>query len=61
LDERLDTNYYNLAIPNSRPYNDMLHIPKIIKSEPEIVMIEVGVNTLSDPSSNSDEYIEFRL
>ncbi len=59
-DYRTDVGYYNLAIPNSRPYNDMLHIPKIIKSNPEVVMIEVGVNLLSNPTASSDEYLEFR-
>mgnify|MGYP001325997043 CR=1 FL=1 len=37
FDSKPDVSYYNLAIPNSRPYIDMVHIPKIIKSEPEIV------------------------
>ncbi len=60
LDQKADVNYYNLAIPNSRPYNDMLHIPKIIKTKPEIVMIEIGVNTLDNPSSSAEDYIEFR-
>jgi len=60
FDSKPDVSYYNLAIPNSRPYIDMVHIPKIIKSEPEIVMLEIGVNTLTDPSPSSEEYIEFR-
>ncbi len=60
LDSRSDVRYYNLAIPSSRPYNDMLHIPRLIRANPDIVMLEVGVNLLVDPSSSSDEYLEFR-
>jgi hypothetical protein len=52
--------YYNLAIPGSRPYNDAVHIPRIIQSQPEIVMLEVGVNLLVNPGEPSMEYLEFR-
>jgi hypothetical protein len=55
-----DANYYNLAIPSSRPYNDMVHIPRIIQSKPEIVMLEVGVNLMVNPGESSMEYLEFR-
>jgi hypothetical protein len=33
FDSKPDVSYYNLAIPNSRPYIDMVHIPKIINSD----------------------------
>lgn len=60
LDSHNDVRYYNLAIPSSRPYNDMLHIPRLIRANPDLVMLEVGVNLLVDPSPSSDEYLEFR-
>ena len=60
LDSRNDARYYNLAIPNSRPYNDMLHIPHLIRAQPNIVILEVGVSVLVSPTASSDEYLEFR-
>ena len=60
LDSNENTRYYNLAIPSSRPYNDMIHIPRLIRANPDVVMLEVGVNLLTTPTSTSDEYLEFR-
>ena len=60
LDSNENIRYYNLAIPSSRPYNDMIHIPRLIRANPDVVMLEVGVNLLTTPTSTSDEYLEFR-
>ena len=52
---------YNLAQPSSRPYTDMLHIPRIVNSNPEVVLIEVAPNILLNTSKSSEEYVELRF
>ena len=55
------TNVYNLAHSASKPYTDMQHIPRIISSNPEIVMMEISPDILTSPSTLSSlEYIELR-
>ena len=52
---------YNLAQPASKPYTDMQHIPRIISSDPDIVMIEISPGIISTPSSDSSiEYLQLR-
>ncbi len=52
---------YNLAQPSSRPYTDMLHIPRIVDSNPEVVIIEVAPNILLNTSKTAEEYVELRF
>lgn len=56
-----DAYVYNIAQPSSRPYTDMLHIPRIIDSNPEIVLIEIAPNLLLNTSKTSEEYVELRF
>jgi hypothetical protein len=51
---------YNLAQPSSKPYTDMQHIPRIIASNPELVMIEISPDILRTPSGNNP-YIQLRF
>ena len=46
---------YNIAQPSSRAYTDMLHIPRIVNSNPEIVLIEIAPNLLENTSKSSEE------
>jgi hypothetical protein len=34
-----DALIYNIAQPSSRPYTDMIHIPRIVDANPEVVLI----------------------
>jgi hypothetical protein len=52
---------YNIAQPSSRAYTDMLHIPRIVNSNPEIVLIEIAPNLLGNTSESSEEYVELRF
>ncbi|MDB2333619.1 hypothetical protein N9V30_01545 [Candidatus Poseidoniales archaeon] len=52
---------YNIAQPSSRPYTDMLHIPRIVDADPDIVLIEVAPNILINTSKSSEEYVELRF
>ena len=63
LSENDSAKFYNLAIPASRSYTDMLMIPRILDSNVDIVMIEVGVNLLFEmkPSNSNSDYVEMRL
>ena len=55
------TMVYNIAQSSSRPYTDMLHIPRIVNSNPEILLIEISPNLLGNTSIASKEYIELRF
>jgi len=54
-----DVTAYNLAQPSSKPYTDMQHIPRIISTNPDIVMIEIAPDILSTPSGHQP-YIQLR-
>ena len=57
-----DTYVYNLAQVGSRPYTDMSHIPRTISANPELVLIEIGPNLLTDPKTQRDlDYIQLRF
>ena len=59
-----NTNVYNLGISGAVPYTEILQIPAIIKSNPELVVIELGPNGLFEYGENDtfiDEYIRFRF
>ena len=52
---------HNLAHVNSMPWNDMIHIPRIIDLNPTLVLIEVGPNIMSNLTSEKMlEYSELR-
>ena len=48
---------YNIAQPSSRPYTDMIHIPRIVEVNPEIVMIEIAPNLLLNTTQSSEDYV----
>jgi len=52
---------YNIAQLNSYPWTDMIHIPRLIQSNPEIVLIEIGPNILINISTEKgNENAKFR-
>jgi hypothetical protein len=54
---------YNLGQVMSRPYTDMLNIPRLVNSAPELVLIEIGPNLLFNTPENplQQEYIKLRF
>ena len=56
-----DALVYNIAQPSSRPYTDMLHIPRILEANPEVVLVEIAPNLLLNTSKSSEEYVELRF
>jgi hypothetical protein len=61
-----EAKFYNLGISASRSYTDMLMIPRLINSNVDVVMIEVGVNLLFEMKEpikgyKGDEYLEMRF
>ncbi len=52
---------YNIALPSSRAYTDMPHIPRIVSTNPEIVLIEIAPNLLANTSESAKEYVEMRF
>ena len=56
-----DATVYNIAQLNSFPWNDMVHIPRMVHSNPDIVLIEIGPNLLINLSSEKAiEHAMFR-
>ena len=53
--------FYNLGVPASRPYTDMMQIPRLSQSGVEVVVVEVGVNLLFKMTDGPHEYLEFRF
>jgi hypothetical protein len=60
--------FYNLGMPASRSYTDMMMIPRLSASSVDLVMIEVGVNLLfmmdyekENVREDPDNYVEMRL
>lgn len=52
---------HNLAHVNSMPWNDMIHIPRIVELNPKLVLIEIGPNIMSNLTSEKMlEYSELR-
>ena len=56
-----DAYVYNIAQPSSRPYTDMIHIPRIVEVNPEIVMIEIAPNLLLNTTLSSEDYVQLRF
>ena len=54
-------NFYNLGVPASRPYTDMMQIPRLSGSGVDIVLVEVGSNLLFKMSEGPNDYLEFRF
>jgi len=59
--EMENSNFYNLGVPASRPYTDMMQIPRLSNSGVDVVLVEVGANLLFKMSEGPDEYLEFRF
>jgi len=59
--------FYNMAMSGGKPYSEMIHIPALIDANPDVVMVEVGPNSLYGWNENSSfydavlEYNEFRF
>ena len=59
--------FYNFAMSGGKPYSEMIQIPALIDSNPDVVMVEVGPNSLYGWDENSSfydavlEYNEFRF
>jgi len=56
---------YNLAIPGSMPYMEMIQTEAAVRASPDLVLIEVGPNSLWDVDEFSNQalmdYFELRL
>ena len=65
----LDNTYvYNLAIPGSNPYMEMMQTEAAVRANPDVILLEVGGNSLWDLETLSEpvteelmEYFELRL
>ena len=58
--------FYNMAMSGGKPYSEMLQIPALIESKPDIVMVEIGPNSLYGWNSSQyvngiTDYNEFRF
>jgi hypothetical protein len=59
--------FYNFAMSGGKPYSEMIQIPALIEAKPDVVMIEVGPNSLYGWDENVSyydavlEYNEFRF
>jgi len=63
-----DTYVYNLAIPGSNPYVEMIQTEAAVRANPDVILIEVGPNSLWDIDEDSEwsqtvlmRYFELRL
>ena len=48
--------FYNMAMSGGKPYSEMIQIPALIDANPDVVMLEVGPNSLY--GWNGSQYIE---
>ena len=57
--------FYNLGMSGGKAYSEMIQIPALIDAEPDVVMVEVGPNSLwgwnGDGWDSLREYHEFRF
>jgi hypothetical protein len=57
--------FYNFAMDGSYPYTEMVQVPALIEAKPDVVLIEIGPNSLwgwtGDIWTNAAEYNEFRF
>ena len=58
-----DAGVFNLGISGANPYTEILQIPALIRASPELVMIDLGPNSLWNyyESESLNDYIEFRF
>jgi hypothetical protein len=56
-----NSNFYNLGVPASRPYTDMMQIPRLSNSGVDVVLVEVGANLLFKMSDGPHEYLQLRF
>ena len=61
-----NTRFYNFAMSGGKPYSEMIQIPALIEAKPDVVMLEVGPNSLYmwDPDVYQvgiHDYNEFRF
>jgi hypothetical protein len=61
LSEVENSKFYNLGVPASRPYTDMMQIPRLSNSGVDVVLVEVGANLLFKMSEGPNDYLEFRF
>jgi len=65
--EIVNVRFYNFAMSGGKPYSEMIQIPALIEANPDVVMVEVGPNSLYGWNENSSfydavlEYNEFRF
>lgn len=54
---------FNLAVSGANPYTEILQIPALIRSSPELVLLDLGPNGLWEyyESESLNNYIEFRF
>ena len=50
-----NTFVYNLAIPGSMPYMEMIQTEAAVRASPDLVMLEVGPNSLWDVDEFSNQ------
>ena len=57
--------FYNFAMSGAYPYSEMVQIPALIESDPDVVLVEIGPNSLwgwsGDLWPGAIEYNEFRF
>ena len=51
-----DARFYNMAMSGGKPYSEMIQIPALIDAKPDIVLVEIGPNSLY--GWNGSNYIE---
>jgi len=61
-----NTQFYNFAMSGGKPYSEMVQIPALIDAKPEVVMVEVGPNSLYgwnplNVHESISDYHEFRF
>ena len=60
-DSTKSSNTYNLGIPGSYPYLDMVQMNRALSSKPDMVLLEVNPISLSQVSGISEMNIQLRL
>ena len=58
-----NTHVFNLGISGANPYTEILQIPALVRANPELVLLDLGPNSLWNYNSDAslDEYIQFRF
>ncbi|MEC9090733.1 MAG: hypothetical protein VYC11_05125, partial [Candidatus Thermoplasmatota archaeon] len=60
-----DARFYNLGMSGGRAYSEMIQIPALINAKPDVVMLEIGPNSLwgwnGEGWPSLGEYHEFRF